>query len=78
MTDPTPTVRYALQSRPAPSQPWQATGPQTSWARRDTALRALAARRQAQPSWEHRLVRRTTTVTETPLTEDDVPTHDLL
>lgn len=61
-------INYFLQSRPAPSQPWQqASGVKFSWESRTQALGKLAARREMQPSWEHRLVQRTTTVTEEPL-----------
>lgn len=60
-------ITYFIQSRPAPSQPWrQASGIVASWADKTKALDGLAYRRQMQPSWEHRLMQRTTTVTETP------------
>lgn len=61
---------YFIQSRPAPGQPWQrATGVAASWASKATALERLAARRQMQSNWEHRLMERITTVTEQPATE---------
>lgn len=68
---PKPTVAYFVQSRPAPGQPWQrASGVQASWESKPKALERLAARREMQPSWEHRLMERITTVTEQPATED--------
>jgi hypothetical protein len=61
---------YFIRSRPAPGQPWQrATGVNASWASKATALERLAARREMQPSWEHRLMERITAVTEQPATE---------
>ncbi|MFJ8054924.1 hypothetical protein [Streptomyces sp. NPDC096142] len=73
---PETTVSYYIQSRPAPSQPWQrAAGVQFSWASKPQALGKLAARREMQPNWEHRLMVRTTTVTEKPL--DDPERLDL-
>ena len=65
-------VSYFIQSRPAPSQPWQqANGLNVvaTWAVKSEALDGLARRRQVQPNWEHRLMQRTTTVTETPADE---------
>lgn len=65
------TVAYFIQSRPAPSQPWQqASGVPFSWASKATALDRLADRRERQPGWEHRLMERITTVTEQPATEE--------
>lgn len=61
-------VAYFIQSRPAPSQPWQQTGLRFSWASEHTALDKLAARREMQPTWEHRLMERVTTITERPAT----------
>ncbi|MFF5984394.1 hypothetical protein ACFY78_36685 [Streptomyces olindensis] len=66
-----PTTSYFIQSRPAPSQPWQrATGVRVSWESKAKALERLAARRQMQPTWEHRLMERITTITEQPATEE--------
>jgi hypothetical protein len=62
---------YFIQSRPAASQPWQrASGVDASWESKDKALEKLAIRREMQPTWEHRLMERVTTVTEQPATED--------
>jgi hypothetical protein len=68
MTAPIEThVSYFIQSRPAPSQPWQrATGPGSSWTSEAQALKRLADRRKQQPTWEHQLMERITTVTEQP------------
>jgi hypothetical protein len=63
-------VTYFIQSRPAPNQPWQqANGANVaaSWTEKDKARQRLTSRRQMQPSWEHRLMQRVTTVTETPV-----------
>ncbi|MFD4788274.1 hypothetical protein ACFWN1_14685 [Streptomyces sp. NPDC058459] len=61
------SVTYFLQSRPAPSQPWQRpSGITVSWESKAKALERLAARREMQPNWEHRLMQRTTKVTEEP------------
>ncbi|MCX5601583.1 hypothetical protein OOK29_25875 [Streptomyces phaeochromogenes] len=58
---------YFIQSRPAPSQPWQpASGAKFTWESEIQALGKLAARREMQPNWEHRLMERTTTVTDRP------------
>jgi hypothetical protein len=66
----TVAVSYFIQSRPAPSQPWQqASGIPFSWESRPVALAKLADRRDRQPGWEHRLIERTTTVTEQPADE---------
>ncbi|MFF3697399.1 hypothetical protein [Streptomyces sp. NPDC002221] len=66
------STSYFIQSRPAPGEPWQqASGVPFSWESRDTALDRLADRRRMQPSWEHRLMRRTTTVTEQPEPEEN-------
>jgi hypothetical protein len=65
-------VAYFIQSRPAPSQPWQAAkGVHPSWQSKDAAMDRLAARRERQPNWEHRLMERTTTVTEEVATETE-------
>ncbi|MEV5977529.1 hypothetical protein [Streptomyces sp. NPDC052114] len=62
---------YFIQSRPAPSQPWQRpSGVSASWRSKATALDRLADRRRAQPGWEHRLMERIVTVTEQPATEE--------
>lgn len=67
---PKSAVAYFIQSRPAPNQPWQrAAGVGFSWESKAKALEKLAARREMQPSWEHRLMERITTVTEQPTTE---------
>lgn len=64
------TTTYFIQSRPAPGQPWQpASGVRISWESKAKGLERLAARREMQPSWEHRLMERITTVTEQPTTE---------
>ncbi|MFJ5259113.1 hypothetical protein ACIQAC_01380 [Streptomyces sp. NPDC088387] len=67
-----PTTRtYFIQSRPAPSQPWQqASGIHATWESKTKAVQRLADRRRQQPSWEHRLMERLVTVTEQPATED--------
>lgn len=65
------TTSYFIQSRPHPRAPWQrATGVNASWESKPKALERLAARREMQPSWEHRLMERITTVTEQPATEE--------
>jgi hypothetical protein len=62
---------YFIQSRPAQSQPWrQASGPKANWSTKTGALAALAYRRENQPNWEHRLMARTTIVTEQPADEE--------
>jgi len=67
-------ISFFIQSRPAPSQPWQyPTGVRFTWADEATALEKLAARREVQPNWEHRLMKRTTTVTEEPATDSGTP-----
>lgn len=64
-------ITYFIQSRPAPGHPWrQASGVVASWEDKATALDRIASRREMQSSWEHRLMQRTTTVTETPATEE--------
>ncbi|MFI0236358.1 hypothetical protein [Streptomyces sp. NPDC016845] len=61
---------YFIQSRPAPSQPWQKPpGITASWEDKATALARLASRREMQPGWEHRLMQRVTTVSEAPADE---------
>lgn len=62
------TTAYFIESRPAPSQPWQQSKT-ASWTSKADALDWLTVRRQQQPNWEHRLMERTTTVTEQPATE---------
>ncbi|QCX81085.1 hypothetical protein C9F11_37510 [Streptomyces sp. YIM 121038] len=65
------TTAYFIQSRPAPSQPWQRpTGVPRTWASKAAALERLATRREMQPGWEHRLMERTTTTTQQPATEE--------
>lgn len=65
------TIAYFIQSRPHPGAPWQrAAGVNASWELKPVALQRLAARREMQPTWEHRLMERITTVTEQPATED--------
>ncbi|MEU6661232.1 hypothetical protein [Streptomyces sp. NPDC046821] len=55
-------VSYFIQSRPAPSQPWQhPSGVRAAWAVKATALERLAERRRQQPNWEHRLMQHRTT-----------------
>ncbi len=67
----TTAVSYFIQSRPAPSQPWQrASGVVCIWESRDTALEQLATRRERQPGWEHRLRERITSVTERTVHEE--------
>ncbi|WP_338683892.1 hypothetical protein QD712_25695 [Streptomyces acidiscabies] len=63
-------VSYFIQSRPAPNQPWQQHGLHYSCESKPQALAKLAARREMQSTWEHRLMERTTTITEQPATED--------
>lgn len=67
---PKATTSYFIESRPAPSQPWQQHGLRFSWESKPKALEKLATRREQQPNWEHRLMERITTVTEQPATED--------
>lgn len=64
------SVTYFIQSRPAPSAPWQDPGRSITWASLDKALDQLAVRRERQPNWEHRLMKRTITVTDEPVPED--------
>lgn len=72
MTDQQPTsVAYFIKSRPAPDQPWRwRTDNQFMWEFKALALKKLADRRSMQPTWEHRLMERVTTVVERPATED--------
>ncbi|MFJ9034858.1 hypothetical protein ACIRQP_41900 [Streptomyces sp. NPDC102274] len=66
-----PPISYFIQSRPAPSQPWRhATGVNSIWKSKTEALERLAARRRMQPTWEHRLMERITTITERPADEN--------
>lgn len=61
---------YFIQSRPAPSQPWRRPpGVHIGWETKAKALEKLAYRREMQPTWEHRLMERITTITEQPATE---------
>ncbi|WP_431985259.1 hypothetical protein [Streptomyces qinglanensis] len=61
---------YFIQSRPHPGAPWQRpTGITASWELKPMALGKLAARREMQPQWKHRLMVRITTVTEQPAEE---------
>lgn len=70
----TKTISYFIQSRPAPSQPWQrASGVHATWESETKALGKLAARREMQPNWEHRLMTRTTTVTDEPYNTSGQP-----
>lgn len=69
-TEETAAVSYFIQSRPAPGQPWQQSGLHFSWQSKAKALEKLAARREMQSTWEHRLMERRTTVTEQPATQD--------
>lgn len=71
MPDHQPTINYFIQSRPASGQPWQQSGVRFSWQSKLTALGKLADRRELQPSWEHRLMERITTVTERPAAEEN-------
>lgn len=65
------TTSYFIQSRPHPGAPWQRpTGVTASWESKPKALERLAARREMQSGWEHRLMERVTTVVEQPATED--------
>lgn len=64
MAEETSSVNYFIQSRPASGQPWQQSGVRFSWQSKLTALGKLADRRELQPSWEHRLMERVTTITE--------------
>ncbi len=66
-----PGTVYFVESRPHADAPWQrASDRPATWAEKPEALRQLAARREAQPGWEHRLMERITTVVEQPATED--------
>ncbi|MFD9721071.1 hypothetical protein [Streptomyces sp. NPDC059076] len=59
------TVLYLLESRPrGTTGPWQRTGLTVLWRDRATAEQRLADRRERQPSWDHRLITRTTVTTE--------------
>lgn len=62
---------YFVQSRPHPGAAWQrATGVTASWESKPMALERLAARREMQPNWEHRLMERVIKVIEQPATEE--------
>lgn len=79
-TPPTPHIRtvreqpstvYFIESRPHSDAPWErASGRPATWTEKSEALQQLAARRAAQPNWEHRLMERITTTVEQPATED--------
>ncbi|MEU5596855.1 hypothetical protein [Streptomyces sp. NPDC020298] len=75
-TDPTAETRvsYFIQSRPTADAPWQPHGLRASWASKDKGLERLASRREMQPTWEHRLMTRTTTVIEEPTAVVSPPT----
>ncbi|MGW4889608.1 hypothetical protein [Streptomyces murinus] len=64
------SVTYFIQSRPAPSAPWQKPDLRATWASKNKALEQLAMRRERQPNWEHRLMQRTITVTDEPVPEN--------
>jgi hypothetical protein len=64
------TVSYFIQSRPAPGQPWQRRGTPATWKARSEVLEELDYLRRNQPTWEHRLMERVTTITERPAAED--------
>jgi hypothetical protein len=68
--EPAPGTVYFIESRPHPGAPWERASTQTAtWEEKSEALRQLAARREMQPNWEHRLMERITTVTEQHATE---------
>ena len=69
MPQKTTAISYFIQSRPAPSQPWQQHRLRFSWASKAKALEKLATRREMQPTWDHRLMERITTITEQPAAE---------
>ena len=63
----TTTIIYFLESRPADSDgPWERPGLRFSWQSLTKAEEKLATAREMRPAREHRLVTRTTTVTEEP------------
>lgn len=64
---PTTTTSYFIESRPAGTdEPWRQTGLQFSWQDPSKSDEKLAWARRQQPEREHRLVTRTTVVTEQP------------
>lgn len=65
-----PGTVYFIESRPHSGAPWERASSRRTWDDKPEALRQLATRRAAQPTWEHRLMERITTVTEQPATED--------
>ncbi|MFJ9214257.1 hypothetical protein [Streptomyces sp. NPDC102264] len=70
-TMPDHPTTYFIESRPAPSQPWRKVpGVHVGWDDKAKALAKLAYRREMQPTWEHRLMERITTVTERPADEE--------
>lgn len=61
------TVAYFIESRPAGTEgSWEQTGLRYSWQSRAKADEKLADARERLPKREHRMVTRTTTVTEEP------------
>lgn len=65
------TYSYFIQSRSHPGAEWErASGVHITWESKEKALEKLAARREMQSGWEHRLMERVTTVTERPATEN--------
>ncbi|MVO84161.1 hypothetical protein GPA10_05090 [Streptomyces sp. p1417] len=69
-TPASPGTVYFIESRPHPHAPWERASSSTAtWEEKPEALRRLTARRETQPSWEHRLMERITTVTEQPAAE---------
>ncbi|RYJ26447.1 hypothetical protein CU044_3740 [Streptomyces sp. L-9-10] len=69
MPDQPTTSTYFIESRPAPSEPWRKV-PGVGWDSKAKALEKLAYRREMQPTWEHRLMERITTITERPADEN--------
>lgn len=64
------TTSYYVASRPAPGQPWRtSTGKPPAPTSEDEAREKLDYLRRVQPSWEHVLVRRTVTTTDTVVPE---------
>lgn len=67
LNEPTTNISYFLESRPANTDgPWEQTGLRYSCHSRAKAEENLAAARKMHPAREHRLVTRTTTITEEP------------
>jgi hypothetical protein len=66
------TVSHYIETRfPAGSNVWTRLGVRFSWRSRDKANEKLAAIRERLPHAEHRLMTRTTVVTEAPTEGDD-------